>query len=208
MPEYNNSGLHDIEIIRLLEMSQKHLAESHDTPSHTSMQYYFTGGYFMYVTLLLRNIGFVILPDPSIINAVSQDQVNQILASNQKVNSPTTILACTFISSSVCSLTYWVSEELFSITLGKSNEFRSYQFINTLLCGAVVVSSMANLAEPHLCLLMGAIGGMVYSVMSRIYGRFKVLTGHHSIIFGFNTIICQICVGLFSRQSGILTTNT
>ena len=180
-------------------MSQKHLAESHDTPSHTSMQYYFTGGYFLYVTLLLRNVGSVVLPDQNLITATNQDKVNQILLLNSQINSPTTILACTFISSSVCSLTYWISEELFSVSLGKSLEFRSFQFVNTLMCGAVVVSSMSILAEPHLCLLMGAIGGMLYSVLSRIYSRFKVLSGHHSITFGFMTITCQIGLGLFSR---------
>lgn len=189
-------------------MSQKHLAESHDTPSHTSMQYYFTGGYFLYVTLLLRNVGSVVLPDPNLITATTQDQVNQILLLGSQINSPTTILACTFISSSVCSLTYWISEELFSVSLGKSLEFRSFQFINALMSGAVVVSSMSILADPHLCLLMGAIGGMLYSVLSRIYSRFKVLSGHHSITFGFMTIACQIGLGLFSRQNGVLTTNT
>lgn len=126
LPEYNNSGLHDIEIIRLLEMSQKHLAESHDTPSHTSMQYYFTGGYFLYITLLLRNVGSVVLPDPNLITATTQDQIDKMLLLSSQINSPTTILACTFISSSVCSLTYWISEELFSMSLGKSLEFRSF----------------------------------------------------------------------------------
>jgi hypothetical protein len=33
------------------------------------------------------------------------------------------------------------------------------------------------------------------------------LTGHHSITFGFMTFICQIALGLFSRQSGVLTTH-
>jgi len=75
------------------------------------------------------------------------------------------------------------------------------------MCGAVVVSSVVNLSEPHLCLLMGAVGGITYSVLSRMYSRFKVLTGHHSIIFGFMTIICQISLGLFSRRGGVLTKN-
>jgi hypothetical protein len=90
------------------------------------MQYYFTGGYFLYVTLLLRNVGSVVLPDPQILNATTQAQVNSMIAVNSYINSPTTILACTFISSSVCCLVYYISEELFSMTLGKSNEFRSY----------------------------------------------------------------------------------
>lgn len=54
-------------------MSQKHLVESHYTPSHTSMQYYYIGGYFLYVTLLLRNIGCVVLPDPNLITSTSSD---------------------------------------------------------------------------------------------------------------------------------------
>ncbi len=76
------------------------------------------------------------------------------------------------------------------------------------MSGAVVVSTISNYAEPHICILMGAVGGVVFSILSRIYSRFKVLTGQHSIIFGAMTIVGQVSVGLFSKKNGMLTTNS
>jgi hypothetical protein len=90
------------------------------------MQYYFTGGYFLFVTLLLRNVGSVVIPDPSILQITGQNQLDDFESQTKYINTPSTILAGTFISSSVCSLIYWCCEEVFSLTLGKSNEFRSY----------------------------------------------------------------------------------
>jgi len=39
------------------------------------MQYYFTGGYFLFVTLLLRNVGSVVIPDAGLLQINKQNEL-------------------------------------------------------------------------------------------------------------------------------------
>lgn len=73
--EYNNSGLKDIEIIKLLELIHKHLSETKESNSFAVSAFYTAGGYFLYVALLLKSLTSIFIPDMDLLAIDGIDNV-------------------------------------------------------------------------------------------------------------------------------------
>lgn len=122
-------------------------------------------------------------------------------------NQPGKVLTGSLLSSSTSLAAYLICETLFALTIGQGSQYRCHHMVNSLLSGLVIVTGLSALTEPLICVLLGAIGGVVYCFTQRIFSRYKVINGEMSIVFGVMTLCQVICTAIFSSNRGLIAVN-
>jgi hypothetical protein len=133
--------LKDLEVIKLLDLSQRHLTETKDSFGYAAQLYYFTGGFFLWLALLNKSVSSVFVPDVELI--VIEGLQNVITAMEKRkfdaANQPGMTQTGCYLASSMALAFYLLCESLLTLTVGTGTHFRSYHMVNAILCGLVIV---------------------------------------------------------------------
>jgi len=85
-------------------------------------------------------------------------------------------------------MAYLFCETLLNFTTDHGNQYRCFHFMNALISGLVFSTGLSGLTDPYVCLLVGSVAGVTYSITQRVISRYNIINGEISIMFGLISI--------------------